>query len=149
MSAKAGRAEVAPAAPLFTSRIALIVASVVLFFIVTICFTGADAILVVGPLLSDWLILIAWIIAVLGIAVIVIGTLWLQGDGQPAPVSTGTPSPSVSITVPPVTVYDGGDDGGEEPVTPPVDPGPAPTTPPEPTEPPDPEPTETPAAVAG
>jgi len=85
-------------------------------------------------------------IALLGIAVIVIGTLWLQSN-DPAPVSTGTPTPSVSVT-PSATPTDDGDDDAP-PSEAPVDPGPAPTTPPEPTEPPDPDPTGTPAAPAG
>jgi hypothetical protein len=83
-----------------------------------------------------------------GIAVIVVLTMYFQGQ-EPGP--TLSPAPSLSPTVSPtpseVAPAPGDDAPSEAPVEPPPAPEPTPT--PEPTVPPDPDPTGTPAAPAG
>ena len=83
--------------------------------------------------------------ALLGIAVIVFLTLYLQNN-SPAPALTPSPSSTPTLTTPPtegppVDVPETPEDAPDEP----DEPAPDPTTPPDPTDPPDPDPTETPA----
>ncbi len=81
-------------------------------------------------------------VAVLGILLIVILTVFL-GD-QPTPAVSPTPTSSPSVSTSPSELPPADDTPSEAP----EEPAPEPTTPPEPTDPPDPEPTETPAAAA-
>jgi hypothetical protein len=81
-------------------------------------------------------------VALLGILLIVILTVFL-GD-PPTPAVTPTPSSTPSVAPSPSQLPPEEEAPSEEPQPPP--PAPEPTTPPEPTDPPDPEPTGTPAA---
>lgn len=96
-----------------------------------------------GPRALTWGLIAA--VVLLGIAVIVVLTLYFQGR-DPAPVLSPLPSSSPTVTIPPsegpsVDVPQTPEDDSGEPTT-------EPTTPPEPTDPPDPDPTETPASEA-
>ncbi len=82
-------------------------------------------------------------VALLGITVIVVLTMFMQND-PPAPGLTPTPSSSPTVTTPPAEAPT----PDEEPEEEPVEPEPEPTTPPQPTEPPAPEPTGTPVVTA-
>ncbi len=83
-------------------------------------------------------------VALLGILLIVILTLFL-GD-PPTPAVTPTPSSTPSVAPSPSQLPPEEEAPSEEPQPQPPPPAPEPTTPPEPTDPSDPEPTGTPAA---